>query len=346
MSLVNDLKINILLNTKAPTVKGFGRSLLFSKRTAAGAPAGLIGTSRVYSEAAEMIADGYTVNDPEYKIVSKYQSQEVKSADLVVYTGDDANPEEVLLNDAKSQIDCYGLLNTSRIKADLQATGDWALANEKMFIGGTDDVTIGAARNNIREAYFLHTNNALFAEAGVSGLCFPQDIGSITWKWQEPAGMIAAAFTATQLNTIKTNNCQTFESVGGYVMSNNGITTGGQFIDIIMIRDLIYARLFEALIFEFRGGKVSLDNPGLMRIEAVMRNVFGLIGKAGIIAPVVTEKDKVNSDMGAYQYMLTIPDYNDIATADIALRKATGIKAKVRASGKMHSVDIGIEIFV
>jgi hypothetical protein len=346
MSLLNALQINILLNTKAPTVASFGRSLMLSKRAAQGAPAGLIGTARVYHEAAEMLGDGYTVNDLEYKIVSKYQSQEVKSADLVVYTGDSANPEEVLLNDAKSQIDCYGLLHTSRILADLHAVGDWSLANEKLFIGGTDDVTIGANRNNIREAYFLHSDNTLFAEAGVAGLCFPQDIGSITWMFQEPAGMLPTSFTPTQINTIETNKTQTFEKVAGYTMTNGGITTGGQFIDIIQVRDLIKAKLFEALIMEFRGGRLSLDNLGLRRIEAVMRKTFGWLGQTGRIAPVVTDKDRVNSDMGQYQYILTIPDYNDLPTADIAIRKATGIKAKIRALGKIHSADIGIELFV
>ena len=346
MALKNDLNISILLNTKAPTVASFGRSLIFAKRASAGAPAGLLSTSRIYTDAADMLADGYTVNDDEYKALTKYQSQEVKSADVVVFTGDTANAEEVSLNNAKSQIDFYGLLHASRLLADLHAAGDWALANEKLFIGGSNDITVGENRNNIREAYFLHSDNTLFADAGIAGLCLPQDIGSITWKWQEPAGMIVPNYTATQINTIKTNKTQTFEMAGGYVMSNDGITTGGQFIDIIMVRDLIKAKLFEALIFEFRGGRVSLDNLGLMKIEAVMRKVFGWLGQTGRIAPVITDKDKVNSDLGDYQYKLTIPDYNDILTADIALRKATGIKARCRAVGKAHSADIGIELFV
>ena len=344
--LKNDLKINILLNTKAPTIKSFGRSLIFSKRAAQGAPAGLIGVSRVYTEATEMLADGYTVNDAEYKAAVKYQSQEIKSADFVVFTGDSANAEEVSLNSAKAQIDFYGLLHTSRVLVDLHAAGDWALANEKLFIGGTDDTTIGASRNNIREAYFLHTDNTLFADFGIAGLCFPQNIGDITWKWQEPAGMIATSFTPTQINTIATNKTQTFEQLGSYVMSNDGVTTGGQFIDIIMIRDLVQARLFEDSLMKFRGGKLSLDDLGSMDYEAVLRARFDYFGRSGIIPEVKTEAQMLKSDMGKYQYKLNMPVIDNIPLADKAARKMSGISFSFVAAGKMHSVEINGEINV
>jgi hypothetical protein len=342
MSLKNALTINILLNTKAPTIASFGRSLIFGKRAAAGAPAGLLDTSRIFSEPAEMLAAGYVEADPEYKAASAYQSQVVKSSDFIVHTADEANGEEVSLNNAKSQIDFYGLMHTSRLLADLHAAGDWALANEKLLIGGTDDVTIGANRNNIREAYFLHSDNSLFAESRIAGLCFPQDIGSITWMWQEPAGISIPAFDATQINTIETNKTQTFEGLGGFILSNNGVTTGGQFIDIIQISDYLHAKLFQGALMKFVGGTLGFDFLGSFALESGLREVFDWFGKKGLIAAVDPndERTRAKSDMGLYQYILTMPQVNDIPTADRAARKFTGIEFSATLTGKMHSADV------
>lgn len=237
--------------------------------------------------------------------------------------------------------DWYGLLITERGESSLHAAGDWSMGNEKLFVGCCASPDALSGRNNIREAYLIHDGADDFPEAAWAGICFPQAIGSITWKWKNPTGVVASAFTLTQLNTIRDGNGQTFSERSGIVYADEGITTGGEFIDVIMSRDYIKARLGEALFaLNIRSDKIPFDNTGAAMMESAIRDVLRQAGKQGIIATAVSEADKALSDEGEYMYTVTIPERSEVPANDRAARKWTGIEFTFVLAGAVHATEI------
>ena len=235
----------------------------------------------------------------------------------------------------------YGLFITERDNASLHAAGDWALGNEKFFVGCSADPAALDGRNNIREAYLIHNDAANFPEAAWAGMCFPQAIGTITWKWKTPTGVVASNFNLTELGTIRAGNGQTLSERSGVVYADEGITTGGEYIDVVMSRDYVKARLGEAIFAtQIRSPKVPFDNSGAAMLEAPMRDVFRQCGKQTIIAKAVSEADKKKSDEGEYMYTVTIPERSEVPDNDRAARKWSGIEFGFTIAGAVHAVDV------
>lgn len=339
MAYINDLNIQITLATKPLTIQGFSRILILGNRTS---PNNLIGLYGIYSDLASMVSAGFSSSDPEYKMAALIFAQSPCPSDIAVHIHsaavdiDDALDTLILTHN-----DWYGLLITSRDADDLHTAGTWALGNEKLFIGCTDSIDALTNRNNIREAYLIHDKATDYPEAAWAGLCFPQPIGSITWKWKSPTGVVASNFTLTQLNTIRSNKGQTFSERNGIVYSDEGITTGGEYIDVVMSRDYIKARLEESLFaLQTRVGKIPFDDTGGAMLESAIREVLRQAGKQGIIAKAVSEADKKLSDEGEYMFTVYVPPRSEVPENDRAQRKWSGITFSFTLAGAVHKTQI------
>jgi hypothetical protein len=243
---------------------------------------------------------------------------------------------------AQTHNDWYALLITESDKESLHEAGDFTMSRQKLFFGCTDDITALHNRNNNREAYMIqNTNGGLPYDGAWVGKCLPYQIGSITWKYKVPTGVLASNFDTTELKLIRDSHGQTFTEQSGIIHSNEGITTGGEYIDNMMSRDFVQARLEEALFgLLIRSNKVAFDNTGLDSIEATMREVFQLCGRQGIIAQVGDEKDMEKSDEGIYMYQVWVPSRSEISTNDRAARKASGIRFSFTVAGAVHGVEV------
>ncbi len=338
MPEINDLTINITLQTKAVVQQGFGVPLILGSRETGN----LVETYHEIAELAEMITAGFTADDAEYKIAAGMLAQSPRPEKIAVYVRDaDDSIATALPELVETHNDWYALLITERDKTSLAAAGTAAAALEKIFIGCTADTTALAGRNNIREMYVIHPNAAAFEEAPLVGLCLPQNIGSYTWKWKTPSGITEAAYTLTELTGIRTAKGVTYCKRSGVIYSNEGITTGGEYLDIIQSRDYIKARLGEDIFaLMINSKKVPFDNTGIARIEAVVRSRLKQCGSQGIIARAVDEADQAKSDDGMYMFKVSVPARADIPENDRAARKLTGIVFSLTIAGAVHNVDI------
>ncbi|MBN2157922.1 MAG: DUF3383 family protein [Spirochaetes bacterium] len=339
MPYINDLTISIILQTLALQQQGFGIPLILGERTS---PSELIGDYGEFSDLTSMIAAGFTTDDPEYKMAAKMLAQSPCPEKIAVYIRDDTDTiPEALAELIVSHNNWYALLITERDKTSLAAAGGWAASNKKLFFGCSTDLTALTDRNVNREAYLIHTDAANYPEAAWVGLCLPQEIGSITWKWKRPTGVIASTFNLTELNQIRTGNGQTMSERSGVVYTDEGITTAGEYIDVIQARDYIEARLGEELFaLQVKSGKIPYDNTGFARIESVIRAVLNECGNRGIIARVVDEADREKSDDGIYMYTVAVPARSEIPANDRAARKLTGITFTLTIAGAVHNVAI------
>ncbi len=339
MADLNDIVINISMLTKALSVQGFALPLILGSKVDGNV---LQGVYAEYAELSEMTEAGFLTTDSEYKMAAMMFAQSPCPETIAVYCRD----SEVAIDTALAALivnhnDWYALLITERDATSLALAGTWALSNEKIFIGCSSAITALTGRNNNREAYLIHDKAADYPEAAWVGMCLPKDIGSITWKWKCPTGVSASSFTTTELNQIRTGHGQTFSKRSGVVYSNEGITTGGEYIDNMMSRDYVKARLGEALFnLQIKNDKIPFDNTGFAMIESTMREVFKDCGENGIIAKVVTEDDAELSDEGVYMYKITIPERSDISATDRAARNIPGIKFSLTVAGAVHNMTV------
>jgi len=336
---INDLDIQITLATKPLTQAGFSKILILGERAA---PSDLISRYEEFSEPSQMLAAGFKPTDPEYIMASLVFGQSPSPSEVAVYVYDkSAKTADALSELCQKHNDWYGLLVASRKIADQHAAGDFALGNEKMFIGCSDKVAILDKRNNKREAYLIHNEADKYPEAAWAGLCFPPTPGSITWKYQCPTGVNESNFDLKTLNEIRKNNGQTLSKRSGVVYSDEGITTGGEYIDVIMSRDFVKARLSEAIFgLKIRNGKIPFDETGAAMLEDAIRGVLHTAGGAGIIAGAVSEEDQKLSDNGDYMYMVNVPSRSEVPQNDRASRNWSGITFEFVIAGAVHSASI------
>ena len=339
-AFIEDLSINISLATKPISQAGFGVPLILGKRDSVGTQSALIGVFNTFAELSEMVAAGFATTDPEYVMVEQFLAQSPCPEKVAVYIREeDTSIAEAVT--AVSDKDWYMLFLPERDKTSLHAAGDAVKTLDKIFLGCTSDITALDDRNNMREAYLIHTDAASYPECALAGMCLPKTPGTYTWKWKSPTGVIASTFSLTQLNTIREKHGFTMSERSGVIYTDEGITTGGQYIDIIQVRDYVKARLGEDIFaLQVKNDKIAYTNMGLDQIETTIRNRFNLCGKLTQIAEVTTDEDKENSDNGKYQYTVTVPERSDMSANDRAVRKVPGIKFRFIPSGAIHELGI------
>lgn len=339
MASINDITINITMNTKSLSVKGFGLPLILGSRPLEDELCEVYGE---YASLEEMTAAGYDSESKEYGLASKIFAQSPHPEVVAVYCREeDASIADGLDELVMTKNDWYALLITERGGEALAKAGDWCAAHEKIFFGCAASVSALTGRNNDREAYVIHDEPDTYPEAAWVGLCLPKPIGSITWKWKSPSGVPAAGFSTTQLNEIRRANGQTFTRRSGAIYSNEGKVTSGEYIDNIMSRDYVKARLEEGLLsLALKSDKVGMDDDGLSKIHAKMKEVLDGCGEDGIIAEVGSEEDARKSDEGKYMYTISVPTRAQIPENDRAKRKVSGIKFSFTISGAVHEMPV------
>ncbi len=335
MAYINDLDIQISLATLAITQQSFSLPLILGSRASSSPLCKKYGE---YAELTEMVTAGFASTDPEYIMAGLLFGQSPRVPTVAVYVRDTADTIGEALDELlQTNNGWYVLMIAERDKTSVQAAGTWALANERIFIGCTADITALTGRNNLREAYLIHDGAAEFPEAAWVGEALPYSIGEITWKWRTPTGVVASSFTLTELNQIRSNKGQTFSKRSGVVYSDEGVTTGGEFIDTVMARDFVKARLGEALFSLYiKSNKVPFDGSGAAMQDSALREVFQLCGRQGIIGKVEDEADQEYSDEGEYMYTLSVPSRSEVPSADRAERKWSGIKFSFKIAGAVH----------
>lgn len=334
MAAINDIIINITNGARALTQKSFRPLILSANKT------GSTASRFICSTLTDVVSAGFPTTDDVYKMAAAMLAQSPSPNDFMVAVSPD--PVDVALGEIYIiDPNFYGILITSRAKADLHLAGTWANSNECFFIGGTSDLTALDLRNVDREAYLLHTSPGDFPDAAWMGRVIPTQPGSATWKWKVLNGQIASTFTSTQLQTIRTENGQALQEVKGQIYVNEGKATSGEFIDVIIGKDWIKDQIYIGVLSLFlNNDKISLDDSGIARIEAVIRDVLKRSGDNQIVARAVSADDLSRSDDKVYISSVTVPQRSDLSSNDRALRQLNGVKFSYDLAGAIHQVTI------
>ncbi len=335
MAFINDVVINISRGTMGLTGVSFTPLIVGSGSVASGVV--------TIGALTDLTAAGYTSADAEYDMAAAMLSQspapsEIKVMRKLTATDYDDALDALILTDS----DFWAVCIASREKADLALAGTWANANKKFFFGGSDDITALTDRNVDREAYLIHDNEDTdYPECAWVGKVLPKNAGSATWKWKVLNGQNASEFTSTELNTIRTNNGNALQEQNGATFVNEGITTSGEYIDIIQGQDWIESEIKIGLIsLATKNDKIPFDDTGIAMIEGVVRDVLKRAGDNGIIARAISDADKEKSDDKYYMYLVTTVSRADTSTNDRANREYNGLKFIYTTAGAIHEATV------
>lgn len=301
-----------------------------------------------YQEFSELLqmADYYGSDTAEYKMAAAMFAQSPRPTVVAVYSRDvGSNLADVLTAIRSINDTWYALLIADRTKAEIHVAGTWANSNKKLFFGCSDDITILDDRNNDREILVCHTRPEDYPEAAWVGQNLNKAPGSITWKWKQLNGQIAASYDMTELNTIREKNGQTLTEFSGAIIMNEGKTTSGEFIDVIHGQDWVEAML-EADLFKLAtdNEKIPFDNDGISQVESVIRARMRIAGNAGIIAKAVTDEEQKRSDDGEYLYTVTVPTRDEVSSQDRGARHLPDVAFSYELAGAIHRITVNGKI--
>jgi hypothetical protein len=335
-AFINDVTITISRGTLSLQQRSFDPLIVGS-----GVPVGQSGVIDV-AELSDLTTEGYLTTDEEYKMVSAVFAQSPRPEICRVYR----KPTATAYVDALTTLQAsdqawYALCIQSRTKSDLQAVGAWANSNGKMFIGCSSDETVLASRNYDREAYIIHDAPADYPDCAWVGKCISQQPGSLTWKWKVLTGQVAANYTLTQLNTIRTDHGQAIQEQAGASFVNEGMVTSGEYIDVIQGQDWVEDQIKTGLLSLFlNNGKIPLDDTGIARVKAVVSGVLKRAGDYGIIAAAISDADLALSDDKKYMYQVTAPQRSEISSANLTARTLPDVKFVYYLAGAIHKTTV------
>jgi hypothetical protein len=234
----------------------------------------------------------------------------------------------------------YGVMMTTASSAEIAALAVWTEANKRFAIQQTQDsecenhassgasdimATLHTAAYK-RTSTIYHRDNGAFADAAWLGCAFPNNPGSITFKFKTLNGVEKLSMTPTQAGNVAAKFGNVYTDLAGTGATSEGVEASGQFMDITRDTDWIATRIQTELVTLLLNAlKVPFTNGGIAQVEARVRKVAIEAEKAGVLAP---------------GWSVTAPDISDISGTDKANRVLNGVELDGTYAGALHKINI------
>lgn len=248
--------------------------------------------------------------------------------------------------------DFYGVTPDSCSKAEALLIAAWAEPTGiKIFFGqtgDTEDGKIGVASTLLKQlqaaAYFrtaiLFDSIAVpsFAGAGWMGKGFPYTPGTITYHAKSLSGVTVDIISETVDGEVKARNGNTYTVVAGTNVTADGKVASGEFIDVVIGRDCLQARIKEAVFGVISGQlRVPFNNGGIQTIVGTAKGVCvrqqGTKENPGFLDP-------------EQAVIVTGPLIGDVDPVDRANRFLRNVTFSAKITGAIHATNISGTISV
>lgn len=326
------------------TQAGFGMPLILATHAAV--------PYAEYTSIAD-VAEDYPETTAAYKIAARVLGQSPRPSRIAMVgveyddgdDGDDGddNPTTLTttltsaLNDlVQTNNDWYFLLCDQQSDDVITALSGWIDTQKKMYFASTDNLNLAASLESENTVIMYHDDPTQYPAEGWVGRCAPELPGSITWKFKTINGISAANIKAGELAQLHEDGGNSYVRKLGVLQTSEGLTTSGEYIDVIRSQHFIEARLVEQVMNLFiNSGKVPYDNSGIAMVVAACESVMKQATDQGIIA---------RDDDGNGLWTVTAPRREDIPATDIAARKLDGVVIEATLAGGIHSATIRVTL--
>lgn len=214
-------------------------------------------------------------------------------------------------------------------KTYVQAQHDTAV----IATGSTDFASRLMAKSFARTFPIYSADVADGPDSALMGLLLPLQPGSATAKFKTLAGIAVDNLSQSQFNFATAKNCNVYTQVGGVGIVQEGVVASGEFWDVIIGIDWLYANM-QADVFQVlvNNDKIPYTDNGAALIEGAIRTRLNLAVTAGILAEGTI--------------VVTVPKVADQDPADKAARKMGGITFSAELAGAVHKVVINGNVYV
>lgn len=172
------------------------------------------------------------------------------------------------------------------------------------------------------------TADTEFIEGACSGLLLPEDAGSITWAFKTLSGVTVSSLTSTQKSKALGNNVNTYTSVGGADITQDGKMASGRFIDIRRGTDALQSDMTEKVFSQFvKLKKIPYTDAGITIIDGEVRSSLSDFQDSEFIArnPAPT---------------VTVPLASGVSSLDRIERLLPDVKFTAQTAGAIHKAEI------
>ena len=329
--MITDVEVIVTRETQPLTQAGFGMPLILATHAAV--------PYAEYTSIAD-VAEDYPETTAAYKIAARVLGQSPRPSRIAmvgVEYIDDPTTLTTALNDlVQTHNDWYFLLCDQQEDAVITALSGWIDTQKKLYFASTDNLNLAASLESENTVIMYHDDPTQYPAEGWVGRCAPELPGSITWKFKTINGVSAANIKAGELAQLHEDGGNSYIRKLGVLQTSEGLTTSGEYIDVIRSQHFIEARLVEQVMNLFiNSGKVPYDNSGIAMVVAACESVMKQATDQGIIA---------RDDDGNGLWTVTAPRREDIPASDIAARKLDGVVIEATLAGGIHSATIRVTL--
>lgn len=228
-----------------------------------------------------------------------------------------------------------------------EKTENLSLKDIATYIETTDKVFFTSVANDGEEAnlkgkdrtvvvYYEGDADGACPEAALVGATAGLDVGSFTYKNIILKGLDPLELSDAEIAEFTNNNVITVVEKAGDIVTTEGKSMNGEYIDIIDSKDYIVQQItYRTQKLLNQSAKIPYDNNGIAMLESVVVDVLQDCFNKGMIA--------VKED-GAPAYSVEFALREDSDAADIAARKYLGGQFTFTLAGAIHEVEITGEI--
>lgn len=212
-----------------------------------------------------------------------------------------------------------------------------ALENKMLFITVKTSDEVPTSKTE-RVVVVVYGGASEYPNAAVVGASAGLAAGSFTYKNLVLTGIVAENLTAAQVNAIHNAGGMCIIKKAGDVVTSEGKTTEGEYIDIVDSKDYIISNIvYQGQKLLNNNPKLSFDNVGISQLENVVTSVLADAYRNGIIA---------TNDDGTAAYSTNFATRAEVAASDKAKRTYDGGKFSFELAGAIHDGTVNGTVIV
>lgn len=333
------VKVEITRETSSKTVRDLQTIAVLSQHEV------FAETFRVYTNASEMLTDGFETTDFAYIAVSLILSQNPQVSEVVVGK---VVPDE---NDAVNYVDnirtlqgatnnWFFLITDASTDADKIAIAQYVETQTMAYVfsdsnpltptAATTDIfsVLGAASYTQSFGIYYKDDTQVAPEAAWAGRHASAVIGSNLWIYKTIVGLTAESFSPTEVTYLKQKNAQFYTKVGSdSVVVGNATVVGGEKIHVILGAIWLQVRIGERFWnLLYTKERILYTNAGIDMFKAELITVLN----EAVSNNILTAEDGFN---------IITPDANKLTSQKRSTGVLSAIKFRARLAGAIIFVD-------
>lgn len=320
---VKDITVNITTQSAAGSV-GLGNPLVIAGKAAAVA----------YAECnslADVTKAGFAADTAVYKACAAIFAQKNKPKTVAVCATDGKVAEWVAANKDKDFRQVIPVLGTEDSTLAELVTAVSGLDGKMLFAHVKTKDELPATQSE-RVVCVVYNGKSEYPNAAVVGESAGREAGSFTYKNLVLTGIEPEDLNPAAVDEIHDAGGMCIIKKAGDVVTSEGKTTDGEYVDIVDSKDYIVNNIiYQGQKLLNNSGKISFDNVGISQLENVVTGVLADAFRLGIIA--------ANED-GTAAYSTNFATRAETSAADRTARTYNGGNFTFDLAGAIHNATI------